>query len=42
MKKAHTTLVRAQAAEAGARAEWERRKRDVDAAEQALARLRTQ
>ena len=41
MKKAHAALVRAQAAEAGARAEWERRKRDADAAEQALARLRT-
>jgi hypothetical protein len=42
IQKAQRALVRAQAAEAGARAEWERRKRDLDAAEQALARLRAQ
>jgi hypothetical protein len=41
IKKAHGAFVRARTAEAGARAEWERRKRDLDAAEQAVARLRT-
>jgi hypothetical protein len=42
IKRAQRALVRTQAAEARARVEWERRKRDLDAAEQALARLRTQ
>jgi hypothetical protein len=40
-EKAHGAFVRAQVAEASARDEWERRKHDLDAAEQALARLRT-
>ena len=40
IKKAEGALARAQAGEADARAEWERRKRDLDAAGQALARLR--
>ena len=39
IKNAQDTLGRAQAAEADARAHWERRKRELDAAEQALARL---
>jgi hypothetical protein len=41
IQRAQEALERAQAAEAAARAEWERRKRDRDAAEQALALLRT-
>ncbi len=40
IKKAEGALERAQAAEADARAEWERRKRECEAAEQALAKLR--
>jgi hypothetical protein len=40
IKKAEGAFERAQAAEVDARAEWQRRKRELDAAEQALARLR--
>ncbi len=40
LKEGQAALVRAKAAEESARAEWERRKRDVDAAEKSLARLR--
>jgi len=40
IKKAEATLARAQSAEAAARDEWERRKREVDAAEKALDRIR--
>jgi hypothetical protein len=40
-KKAEATLARAQAAEAAAREEWQRRKRDLDEAEKALVRLKS-
>jgi hypothetical protein len=40
IKKAEEVFERAEAAEANARAEWERRKREREAAEQALAKLR--
>jgi hypothetical protein len=40
IEKAEAALARAQAAEAAAREEWQRRKRDVDEAEKALARIK--
>jgi hypothetical protein len=39
LKTAQEAVAQAQAAEAGARAEWQRRKRELEAAEQALARV---
>ena len=40
IKKAEAAFERAQAAEADARTEWQQRKRELDAAEQTLAKLR--
>jgi len=40
IKKAEAVLARAQSAETAARDEWERRKRELDAAEKALERIR--
>jgi hypothetical protein len=42
IEKAEKAFERAQADEADARAQWERRKRELDAAEQALARLQAE